>query len=80
MSDQHHCHALRCDTPVPENALMCEPHWLMVPEDLRAAVLALYVPGQEVRKDPTKEYVHAAWAAVEAVADKEGIPRYVRSD
>jgi len=43
----------------------------MVPRDLRAAVWAEYVPGQEIRKDPTREYLEAANAAVRAVAAKE---------
>lgn len=77
MDHEHRCHALRCNTPVPELYLMCRRHWFMVPMDLRAAVLALYRPGQEVRKDPSEEYVNAAWAAVQAVADKEGITAHV---
>jgi hypothetical protein len=43
----------------------------MVPRRLQAAVWRAYVPGQEVRKDPTAEYMDAQQAAVRAVAEKE---------
>lgn len=43
----------------------------MVPRDLQTAVWAYYRPGQEVRKDPTPEYLSAAQAAIDAVAAKE---------
>jgi hypothetical protein len=67
----HHCHARGCEKEVPPKLLMCLPHWRMVPRDLQRAVWATYVPGQEVRKDPTPEYIQAHLAAVEAVARKE---------
>jgi hypothetical protein len=50
---------------------MCGPHWRMVPAVLRARVWAVYVPGQEIRKDPTREYLDVAREAIEAVAAKE---------
>jgi len=52
---------------------MCRKHWFMVPRALQRQVWALYRPGQEVRKDPSPEYLDAATAAVEAVAKAEGI-------
>lgn len=67
----HTCHARDCERAVAPKLLMCLPHWLMVPGELRAAVWANYVPGQEVRKDPTRDYLAAARAAVEAVWEKE---------
>jgi hypothetical protein len=45
----------------------------MVPKPLKDRVWATYRPGQEVTKDPSREYVAAAMAAVNAVADREGI-------
>lgn len=51
---------------------MCRPHWYMVPRNLRAAIWANYVPGQEMRKDPTPEYLEYAQKAVDAVARREG--------
>lgn len=68
----HLCHARACQAPVPPSRLMCLRHWRMVPKALKDAVWAAYVPGQEVRKDPTEEYLDAALAAIDAVAAKEG--------
>lgn len=48
--------------------LMCKPHWLMVPKPLRRLVWQLYRAGQEIRKDPTAEYLEAAGRAIDAVA------------
>jgi len=52
--------------------LMCRRHWFMIPKALRAEVWAAYVPGQEVRKDPTDEYLKVQRRAVEAVEKREG--------
>jgi len=70
---RHLCHARQCQTAVPPRMLMCRKHWFMVPRALQRQVWALYRPGQEVRKDPSPEYLDAATAAVEAVAKAEGI-------
>lgn len=67
----HRCHALNCERPVEARFLMCPPHWRMVPLELQRRVWATYVPGQEVRKDPTAAYLEAAAAAIQAVAGKE---------
>ena len=69
---KHECHAEGCETPVPPRMLMCPKHWRMVPAQLKAGVWATYVPGQEVRKNPTGEYMVASQAAIDAVAVKEG--------
>jgi hypothetical protein len=68
---EHHCHARGCKTAVAPNLLMCLPHWRLVPQELKRAVWATYRRGQEIRKDPTPEYLVAARAAIEAVAEKE---------
>lgn len=68
----HRCHARFCSTSVPPRMLMCTAHWRMVPYRLQTDVWDAYVPGQEVRKDPTPEYLKAARAAINAVAEKEG--------
>lgn len=70
----HACHAERCTVAVPPTMFMCRRHWYMVPARLRAMVWATYVPGQEVRKDPTMEYLEVARAAIAAVAAKEVRP------
>lgn len=67
----HRCHARGCQTPVPPKMFMCRPHWFMVPRVLQARVWATYRPGQEIRKDPTPEYLEATREAVEVVATKE---------
>lgn len=70
---EHVCHTRRCMTSVSPRFLMCRRHWCMVPYGLRLAVWATYVSGQEVRKDPTVEYLAAAQDAIHAVAEKEGL-------
>lgn len=70
---EHLCHARGCTTPVSPRFLMCRRHWRMVPYGLQVAVWATYVSGQEVRKDPTLEYLAAAQDAILAVAEKEGL-------
>jgi diadenosine tetraphosphatase ApaH/serine/threonine PP2A family protein phosphatase len=68
----HLCHAEGCQVEVPPRLLMCRRHWRMVPPPLQDAVWANYRRGQERRKDPTPEYMAAARAAIEAVAEREG--------
>ena len=48
---------------------MCSLHWRLVPLDLQKAVWAAYATGQEIRKDPSPEYLAASAAAIEAVED-----------
>lgn len=72
---EHVCHANGCGVVVPRRMLMCKPHWFMVPNSLRETLWAAYAPGQERRMDPTPEYLDAAMACVNAVADREGIGR-----
>lgn len=69
---RHECHADGCDVEVPPKMLMCLRHWRMVPRDLQKRVWAEYVPGQEVRKDPTDSYLDVQREAVDVVARKEG--------
>jgi hypothetical protein len=69
---RHTCHARGCTTAVPPRMFMCRRHWRMVPRALQAEIWAEYVPGQEIRKDPTEEYLEVADRAIQAVAQKEG--------
>lgn len=71
----HVCHATRCNVKVPPKMLMCLKHWKMVPRALQREVWAAYVPGQEIRKDPTDQYLEVQRRAVEAVERREGIGR-----
>jgi hypothetical protein len=74
VSERHTCHANGCNNSVPPRMLMCLRHWRMVPRPLQQAVWATYVPGQEIRKDPTGNYLDAARAAINAVAERERAP------
>lgn len=64
----HHCHAIGCAKNVPPKLLMCLWHWRMVEPQLQRLVWRTYVPGQEVRKDPTELYLVVQAAAVAYVA------------
>lgn len=72
MPVEHLCHARDCQTPVEPKLLMCSRHWKMVPKYLRDGVWMHYIPGQEVTKRPTREYMRVATLAINAVAVKEG--------
>jgi hypothetical protein len=72
LSPRHECHADGCSVEVPPRMLMCLRHWRMVPRDIQKRVWAEYNEGQEIRKDPTEEYMDVQREAVEAVAKKEG--------
>lgn len=50
---------------------MCPKHWFALPERMRDAVWAAYVPGQEVRKDPSAQYLLVTREAVEYLEDIE---------
>jgi hypothetical protein len=67
----HHCHVPHCEVPIPPRLLMCLTHWRLVPKPLQRAVLSTYRPGQEREKNPSEPYLHAARAAIEAVARAE---------
>jgi hypothetical protein len=56
---KHECHAYGCTTSVPPKMLMCLKHWKMVPKFAQDDVWATYLPGQEVRKDPSSDYIKA---------------------
>lgn len=71
---EHFCHALGCSVRVAPRLLMCPRHWRMVPTDLQQDVCREYRPGQERDKEPSPEYIRAAYAALCAVADQEGVP------
>lgn len=70
----HHCHADGCTRNVPPRLLMCGKHWRMVPQHLQDRVWATYLPGQEITKTPSNEYLIAARNAINAVAEKENRP------
>lgn len=67
----HTCHAEGCSTVVPPAMFMCRRHWRMVPRTLQGRIWDTYVPGQEITKTPSHEYIAVAFEAIEAVAKKE---------
>lgn len=69
---KHTCHAEGCDRVVPPRLLMCAKYWRMVDRPIQREVWRWYVPGQEVRKDPTAAYLEVMKLAIECVARKEG--------
>ena len=69
---EHHCHARNCQTPVKPELMMYFKHWRMVPKKIQQAVWRHYRPGQCNDKDPSKEWLTAAEAAIGFVARKEG--------
>ena len=71
---EHTCHAIECEVPVPPKMLMCLRHWRMVPKRLQNEVWAEYRPGQEVDKKPSRAYLAVMFRAIKAVADKEATP------
>ena len=68
----HTCHARGCTRPVKPELLMCAQHWFMVPTSLRWPVIRNYRRGQCDDKKPSREWVAAARAAIDAVAQAEG--------
>lgn len=74
----HLCHAEGCRVPVAPKLLACSRHWRMVPQWLQRALHAVYVPGQESRKDPTWEYVAVQLRCRIAIAEAEHKPDAVQ--
>jgi len=71
----HACHANGCTEEIPPRLFMCLKHWHLVPQRLRDTIWREYVPGQEVRKDPTPAYLHAADTAIREVSSAEARAR-----
>ena len=68
----HTCHATGCEIRVPPRMFMHRAHWFALPKAMRDAIWAMYRPGQEKTKDPSPEYLDAAFAAIRYIAEKEG--------
>ena len=56
----HLCHHPGCRVAVPPKMWGCRKHWFRLPKHLRDKIWATYVPGQEIRKDPSPEYLAVA--------------------
>jgi hypothetical protein len=56
----HDCHWPGCGRQVPPALWGCKEHWFLLPIALRNKLWMVYVPGQEEKGNPTKEYVKVA--------------------
>jgi hypothetical protein len=61
---KHTCHARGCPVSTLPKYFMCRRHWAMLPKEMRDAVWREYHQGQEVRKDPTPEYLEVTREAI----------------
>lgn len=66
----HHCHWPGCERKVPPAFWGCRKHWAMLPRHLQARIWATYKSGQEVTKTPSRDYVEAAKAVQEWIANR----------
>jgi hypothetical protein len=67
----HTCHAKGCKVEVRPELLMCLQHWRMVPKELQRQVWAHYREGQCDDRRPSREWLDAADAAINYVAQVE---------
>lgn len=57
---EHECHWPGCKKQVPPAMWGCSYHWFKLPVGLRNKIWHNYEPGQEIRFDPSPEYIAAA--------------------
>lgn len=69
---KHHCHWRGCAKPVPPKMWGCKEHWFRLPKFLRDRIWATYVPGQEIRKEPSEAYM-AVIAEVDTWIRDQGV-------
>lgn len=76
----HDCHWPGCAEQVPPAMWGCRSHWFSLPQDLRERIWNAYVPGQEIRRSPSRlaEKVGATRACVlEEFGERAGIREYL---
>ena len=71
---RHECHAKGCIVKVAPAKFMCPAHWRALTQQHRDRIWATYRRGQEIRKDPTDEYMEAAMER-DSVSGGEGRTR-----
>lgn len=64
----HTCHWKGCGKIVPASLWGCARHWYMLPVALREEIRRTYRPGQEIDKRPSAEYIAAAIAVRDWIA------------
>lgn len=70
---KHLCHWPGCPLAVSPSQWGCAHHWFRLPAPIRAEIWRTYVRGQELRKDPSTEYLAAARAAHEWALSADGL-------
>jgi hypothetical protein len=65
----HHCHWPGCRVEVQPHLWGCWKHWRKLPQDIKDDIWRSYRKGQEVTKDPSREYIEAARRAREWIFD-----------
>jgi hypothetical protein len=58
--NDHTCHWPGCNLKVPPAMWGCKIHWYRLPMNLRNKIWSTYRPGQEINKDPSRQYLEAA--------------------
>lgn len=66
---RHACHWPGCTQQVPPAMWGCRAHWFRLPAALRSRIWRTYQPGQEERGDPSAEYLEAARAVQDWIAE-----------
>jgi hypothetical protein len=78
MSDRprHTCHWPGCTVEVEPQFWGCRTHWYRLPKPIRSDIWRHYRRGQEIDKDPSREYVAAAARARKWIYDHhpEAVP------
>lgn len=64
----HTCHWPDCNESVPPKMWGCKKHWFKLPKSLRDKIWSVYVPGQEITKTPSAEYIQVAREAQQWIA------------
>lgn len=67
---EHHCHWPGCQVAVPPRMWGCSTHWFLLPKELRDLIWATYVPGQEITKTPSLDYLAVATRVQEWIAGR----------
>lgn len=75
----HLCHWPGCDKQVPPAMWGCKAHWFSLPKRLRDRIWATYRAGQEKTMTPSADYIAAAKAVQEWIAEWNRLNRS-RSD
>lgn len=56
----HTCHWPGCTVEISPELWGCKPHWFALPRGLRNKLNSVYVPGQEITKTPSADYIQVA--------------------